>query len=240
MKINIVEKNRCYFFIICSIFLFSCNEQFPLREEVSDIVTIKIWSLYYTKSHSPYPGQIRTYISVMNNTDETLDDISPLIGSVEINWTPRQEEGRQFRTSKTLKLSAENIFHGTYNKFTKRLTLDPGDSLVLSVDWDLVTDDGTDLFKYFHWNSDLKCRVYYAEDINVSPKKLIVGYRSISDQQNFMVKANIKLFDRLAMLYIQNIKISECFMYGHEGEGDLNQSPCTDFTQFDPCSVIGQ
>ena len=190
--------------------------------------------MYFTKSHSNYPGEIRTLIIVTNNTDETLDDVSPMAGVLEIKWDKPTEDVGQFGVTKTFKLTANNIFHAKYNKFTKRLTIDPGDSVVLSVDWNLVTDDGTDLYKHFSWKYDTKCKVLIGD--------FGEGYRQVSDPQNFLVKANIKLFDQLAVLYINNIKVSQCFMYGHAGEGDLNRKyglpPCTDFTQFDPCSVI--
>lgn len=220
--------------VLWSVIFSSCNESLPLREDVSDLVTISIRSLYYTTSRSNLPGKIRTLVTVTNNTDETLDDISPMSGTLEIRWSPPKEEERQIKMSKTFKLSAANIFHATYNKFTKRLTIDPGDSVVLSVDWNLKTDDGTDLFNYFQWKTDTKCLVYY----EVSHGVYVVSNRRISDRQNFLVNANIKLFDRLAILHIQNINVSQCFMAGHAGEGKLSVPPCADFIQFDPCSVI--
>ncbi len=213
--------------------LTACNESLPLREEVSDLVTIQARSMYFTTSHSNYPGQIRIFITVINHSDETLDDISPMSGSLEIRWNPPKDEEGQFRMTKTLKLTSNNIFHAKYNRFTKRLTVDPGDSVVLSVDWDLVTDDGTDLFEHFAWKYDTKCLVYveYLGDF-------VKVNRKISVSQNFLVKANIKLFDRLAVLYVQDIMVSQCFMFGHVGE--VAKGACSDFIQFDPCSVIGQ
>ncbi len=219
---------------LCSIVAFACNETLPLREDLSNLVTIKVRSLYYTTSHSILTGAIRTLITVTNNTDETLDDVAAMTGTVEITWTPRKEEEGLFNHTRTLKLTSNDIFFAkNFNRTTKRLTLDPGDSVVMYIDWNLKTNDSTYILDYCSAQFDNQCFVSLLGVGGRVPRR-------ISLRQNFLVKADIKLFDRLAVLYIQNVRLSHCFMFQHGGELNkaLGLPDCVDFIKFDPCSAV--
>ena len=113
----------------------SCNETLPMREDLSNTVTINVRSLYYTTSHSSNTGSLLILTTLINNSDETLSEIAALTGTMEITWVPRIEEEGVFNRTRTMKINPENIFYAkNYNVFTKRLTIDQGDSIVLFVD----------------------------------------------------------------------------------------------------------
>ncbi len=231
-----LNNNFVSYYIVAFAFIaVSCNETLPLRDDMSSLVTVKVRSAYSTKSHSSAAGTIRALVTVINNTDETLDDIAAMTGTMEITWIPPKEEERIFNRTRTFKLSSNDIFYAkNFNRQTKRLTLDPGDSVVVFVDWNLKTDDSTYILYYFPSQNDPQCFVF-----NNSGG---AGNRRISTGQNFLVKTNVKLFDRLAVLYIQPFRLRQCFMFPHSGEANvgLGLLPCKDFIQFDPCSAIGQ
>ena len=222
---------------ICSLFILSCNESLPAREDLSSLVTIKARSTYNTVSRSNNAGTLRLLITAFNKTDETLDDIAALTGTVEVTWVrPKEDEGLMNRT-RTFKLTPNDIFYAkNFNTQTHRLTLAPGDSVVLSVVWDMMTDNGDYLLNYFPTRRDSLCMVFFLNSTSYGPRK-------ITQRQYFSVRANVKIFDRLAVLYSQEIQVGHCFMLLHGGEDDINKGlhmpPCADFTQFDPCSVIG-
>ena len=219
---------------MCSIVAFACNETLPLREDISSLVTINARSFANIKSHSNETGTIRLLVTITNNTDETLDDIAAMTGTVEITWTPRKEEEGLFNHTRTLKLTSNDVFSAkNFNRTTKRLTLDPGDSVVMYIDWDLKTNDSTYILDHCSAQFDNQCFVSLLGVGGRVPRR-------ISLRQNFLVKANIKLFDRLAVLYIQNVRMSHCFMFQHGGELNkaLGLPDCVDFTKFNPCSAI--
>ncbi len=232
---NLRKNFGSYCVIVFAFILVSCNETLPLREDLSNLVNIKVRSSYITTSHSSAAGSIRALVTVTNNTDETLDDIAAMTGTMEISWIAPKEEERIFNKTRTFTLSSNDIFYAkNFNRLTKRLMLNPGDSVVLFVDWNLKTNDSTYILYYFPSQNDPQCFVYN----NTGG----AGNRRISTGQNFLVKANVKLFDRLAVLYVQPFSLRQCFMFPHGGEANvgLGLLPCKDFIQFDPCSAIGQ
>ncbi len=219
--------------VVCSITFISCNETLPLREDIASFVTVKVRSGYRTTSHSNKTGTMLTFVTVTNNTDETIEDIAAVTGTVEITWIPPKEEERLFDRTRTFKLSPNNVFYAkNFDRLTSRLTMAPADSVVFYVDWNLKTNDSTYILNYFAWMPDNQCFVNYPFSVP----------RRISTKQTFLIKANVKIFDRLAVLYTQQVTAKQCFMLPHAGEANslLELPPCTDFIQFDPCSAIGQ
>lgn len=222
--------------LLCmSIILIACNENLPVREDLGNLVTTKIRTSYFTKSHSNATGSLRVYVTVVNNSDETLEDVVRLTGVIEITWIIAKNIAPLVELTGTVQLNPNNIFYAKqYNTQTRRLILDPKDSLIVFTDWNLKSDDGTYLFQYFPATRDSQCYVSRGELPGYAP-------RSITLPQKFKVSANIKIFDKLAVLYAQPMSVKHCFMVSHAGEAPNPPfPPCTDFTQFDPCFVIGQ
>jgi hypothetical protein len=216
--------------------LIACNESLPVREDTTDLVTTKIRSLYQTTSHSSEAGKIRLFVTMVNKTDETLDDISKISGTMEITWQLPKDLVPLFDITRTIQFGPNDVFYAKrFNQQTRRLTLDPNDSIVISVVWNLKSNDSTYLLNYFPWLQDLQCYVVLDQSSSPVPRR-------ISIPQYFSVKANVKLFDKLSILYVQPFTIKHCIMHGHRGEANAGMSlpPCTDFIQFDPCSAIGR
>lgn len=230
------KKNIIAWMVISTLSLLNifCNENIPLREDLSKLITVRVSSTYFTTSRSSAIGKLRTFIIVTNKTDETIDDVATMAGSMEIVWEPPKEEERRFNRTRSFKLGTANIFYAkNFNNITKRLTMGPQDSVILFVDWNLKTNDSTFIPNYFNYVNDPKCFV--------SQPSIPYGVpRRISTRQNFMVKADVKMFDRLSVLYVQQVTLRHCFMFPHNGEVNelLHLPPCADFTITDPCTVI--
>jgi len=216
-----------------SIGLLACNENLPIREDIDHLVKAYIQSFYETTSHSRHAGGIRLYVTIVNKTDETLDDIAQLTGAIEITWLVPNDMRPRGDITRTIRVNSDDIFHAKkFDRLSKRLTLDADDSLIVSVVWNLKSNDSTYLLPYFPWGIDTGCYVH----MNPYPGPIP---RRITLPQPFLVKAHIKIFDRLAMIYVQPVSIKHCVMVGHQGEAVSSGYPkCTDFIQFDPCSVI--
>lgn len=224
-------------FCLSAIMFFSagCRENLPVRVDLSDQVRVTVRSRYETKSKSSQAGQIRIFLTVTNRTDETLDDVAPISGQLEVTWQVPKDYAPRFSITRTLPFTFRNIFSAKkFNEQTQRLTIDPKDSLVISMVWDLKSNDSTYLLPYFPWTEDMSgCYV-------AMPFESVPVRRRISVPQAFIVKANVKIFDRLAVLTARPTTIRQCIMHPHNGEFSLPPfQPCSDLTFFDPCDVIG-
>ena len=216
------------------IFTAGCRENLPVKEDISRQVTVYVRSQYETVSHSRFAGSVRLYVTVVNRTEETLDDIAPISGRFEIKWQVPKDDAPRFDITRTILISPGNIFYAKqFNTQTKRLTIDPNDSVVLSVVWDLKTNDNTYLLPFFPWEEDrTECHVMLGSSTVL---------RRITTPQWFTLKANVKIFDRLSVLYAAPMSIRHCIMLPHNGEVTAPPyKPCTDLIHFDPCVVIGQ
>ncbi|MFZ4620451.1 MAG: hypothetical protein ACOYNS_07825 [Bacteroidota bacterium] len=203
-----------------------------------DLVSMNIQSKYYVVPGSElygYAGQLQFFVTMKNNTDETLEDIARLDGTMSITWVPRPGEGGNFTFVRTVPMTRSNIFYAkSYNPVTRKLILAPNDSVVLSFIWNLKTDDSTNLFLHMNEVTEPSCIVYR----DGSPP----GNRRFTSRQRFTVAAGVKIFDRLVFLNAQPITVSYCIKERDRGEANKNMGlpPCADLNKFDPCSLTGQ
>jgi hypothetical protein len=213
-----------------------CRENLPIKEDIDDLVTVSLRSQYETVSHSRFAGSVRLFVTVVNRTGETLDDIAPISGRFEVEWQVPKDNAPLFDLTRTIPVTTANIFYAKqFNGQTKRLVLDPNDSLVLSVVWDLKTNDSTYLLPLFPWTDD-QTECFVRMPLESEPV-----LRKITIPQWFTVKANVKIFDRLAVFSTVPMSIRHCIMIPHNGEvTDPPYKKCTDLIHFDPCAVIGQ
>lgn len=224
--------------IIGQFYMMGCRENLPIKEDISDLITVKLRSQYETVSHSRTAGSVRLFVTIVNKTEETLDDTAPISGRFEVVWQVSKDNAPTFDITRTLPMSTGNIFYAkNFNTQTQRLSIDPNDSLVLSVVWNLRTNDSTYLLPLFPWAEDqTECHV--SMPLESSPV-----LRRITTPQWFTVKAHVKIFDRLSILYAAPMSIRHCIMVPHNGEVTDPAPPykkCTDLIHFDPCAVIGQ
>ena len=218
--------------------LSACNESLPVREDIASLVTIGLSSRYYVVPNSDVSGaagQIQFFVSVKNNTDDVLEDIARLEGTMEITWVPRKGEEKNFTLERTVQLTRSNIFRAkNYDPVTRRLAIVPSDSIVLHYIWDLKTNDSTYILRYLQAYDDPTCLV-----------NRVGGFpwnRRLTNRQSFNVTASIKIFDRLAVLAAREIDVSYCIKGADLGEanGQLGLPPCADLSKVSPCSLIGE
>jgi len=232
---------RIFLIIYCCLIFVSCNESLPVHEDLSNLVTTNVRSRYYTLSSSKKSGALQLFITMVNNSDETLDDIVQLNGSVEVSWQPSVEENQNFTKTRTIKLSRNNIMYAkSYDRISHRLRVEPKDSIVLNAYWNFKTDDSTDLLMHFPTVNDPGCYVKSTEFPPNPDDPIVIIQRRISLPQRFVVSANIKYFDKLAAAYSVPVTIKQCVMATHFGEENskLGLPPCVDFSNVDPCTVI--
>lgn len=73
--------------------LSACNESLPVREDIASLVTIGLSSRYYVVPNSDVSGaagQLQFFVTIKNNTDDVLEDVARLEGTMEITWVPRR------------------------------------------------------------------------------------------------------------------------------------------------------
>jgi len=233
-----IVLRHIFFVIVIFVTMVSCNETLPIREDISHLVSTTILAKYYVVPNSTVtgePGQLQIFLSIKNNMDEVLDDIARLDGTMEITWLPIEGDQRNFTTKRTMKLSRTNIHYAKqYNPISRKLTIVPNDSVVLSVIWDLKTDDSTYLLMHFEPVNEPTCYVFRA---NGPPWR-----RRFSRAQRYLVTANIKIFDRMAVLVAKPLTTRHCIKGLDRGEANvsLGLPPCADLSIVDPCTLIGQ
>lgn len=223
---------------ISLLLLNACNESLPVREDVSDLITVVLSSRYYVVPNSAVTGaagQVQFFVTIKNNTDEVLDDVATFDGTMRIEWKPRKGEEKNFIPTRTVKLSRSNIFSAKhYDPVFQRLTLAPQDSVVLSYVWNLKTDDSTNILMYLKAYEDPTCMV--------NREGGFPWNRRLTNRQTITVTASIKLFERLAVLTAREITVSHCIKGLDKGEANdqLGLPPCPDLSKVSPCSLIGE
>jgi hypothetical protein len=214
--------------VVCSSLFFSaCEESIPARDDLSHQVNASVRSGYITENNQMY---LRFYLTVTNRLDEVLDGQSAVKGTIQISWQPGKYEEITFNPTRKLSFTADNIFSGIahYNRQTGKLRLPPNDSIVFYVNWDMKTDDSTYLMNHFPGFVDAECAVIQLDGY--------LGYRRISNRQQFVVSANIKLYDQLSVLYSQPMTVSHCLVGRYRSASDN----CKNLNLIDPCTIVGQ
>lgn len=227
-----------YHLIVFVVMLTACNESLPVREDIANLVTVELSSQYYVVPNSNVSGaagQLQFFVTIKNNTDDVLEDVARLEGTMEITWIPRKGEEKNFTTQRTVPLSRSSIFRAkNYDPVTRRLAIAPMDSVVLHYVWNLKTDDSTYILMYLQAYNDPTCMV-----------NRVGGFpwnRRLTNRQTFNVAASIKVFDRLAVMTARELTVSYCIKGADMGEanGQLGLPPCADLSKVSPCSLIGE
>lgn len=161
------------------VLLLNCDETLPEYTNPQSLFRPS-WEAYL------FIDSLRIYLNVLNAFDETFDAKVTVEGSLEIILVKDTLYHKKFRITDNDIYSATN-----YNKLTKKLTIDPGDSLRIRLSWDFVDDYGRDLRAYvFRYTPDLTCfgRRFAA------PEFLILrGYMKLFDQTGYLFPPDITL-----------------------------------------------
>ena len=164
-----------HFRIICLVVLavcLACKEPLPAYRNPNDVFVGSINAEYLYSSRD---NSLSVQIVMRNTFDETFEARGVLEGTVEITLQRLPEY------KKTFSLSAANLIQARgYNPSSKVLTFDAGDSIRLGVVWSFTDDNGKDLRRdVFQYGRDRTC-----------------GSRRIAASESFVVRANLKVYDR--------------------------------------------
>lgn len=214
--------------MLCALVFLSCNEELPVREDINNMITTTVTSSFIRESSQ---NNLRFYVTVKNNTDETIEERTAFGGTVEVRWMPAPDvESPGVDTKRTLMIGSgsTNIFRAPgYNQSTAILTLKPNDSIVFYVTWNMRSNDSSYLPRFWTAQPDYQCNTD-------------LGLRRITLRQKFLVTASIKMFDKLAVLYSSPTVVSNCFVAPYLRETNPSTNPCTNINIVDPCVIVGE
>ncbi|GEM_PF-1472363 len=165
----------------------SCNESLPPYQDPTQVFSGVLTPTYL---FSNTLNALGVQLVVTNVYDETFESRTQFEGSIEITHAIASQY------KKTFFLSAANLIQGKYDPGSRTLTIDPGDSVRLGVQWNFVDDRGRDL------RQDL---FTYRVDRTCSPDA-----RRISVEQSFVIRGRIKLFDRTEEISVGPIRFTLC------------------------------
>jgi hypothetical protein len=167
-----------------------CSESLPVYQEPQKLFDGKIEGAY---ALTIIDNSMKVYLSVTNIFDETFEGQGVLTGSIEI------VSARDPNVRKTFSISGGNVISARgYDRATVRLVIDPGDTLRLGVSWNLVDDSGRDLRRdFFSYIEDSTCLEYT---------------RCLAFTEDFVLKGNVKLYDRTAPVLAGPTAYSFCYV----------------------------
>jgi hypothetical protein len=149
----------------------ACTEHLPAYEDPQDLFET---SLSTTVVYRPDAIAIDIAFVLVNRFDETLDDSIDLEGRITVMLGSDETTIRSFALT-TYELSARS-----FSPLSRRLTVDPGDSVAFRVRYDFVDDSGRQLLdEVMRWRQDLGC-----------------SQRLISEYTTFVVRASARLYPR--------------------------------------------
>ena len=168
----------------CIALLGPCSEALPPFTDPSNILSGTMGAFYVL---SPTANGMSARFTVVNTYEETLDDVVDISGRIVI------QSLRNPDVTRTLSLTALNIIYArNFNSTTRRLVLDPKDSLVFLVSWNFTSDDrGVNLRNvFFRYVKDPVC-----EDL-----------RCLALQEDFSLTGEVTIFNR-----VEEVKASILF-----------------------------
>lgn len=207
-------------------FLWGCGESLPPRSDPANLFAISIATQYNIVNDF---GMLDVLITLKSNYEETLQDVALLDGTLMIDWTIAPELRGNIVPRRTAHIEPSQIVHAKkYDSFTRILTIDPGDSIILRYRWNFKMDDSTNLYKQFRYQSDMGCIVRATGE--GGPE-----YRRFSANQSFLISAQVKIFGRSATVYSVPFSLVTCVTLP-----GTNAAPpkCKAVDPTNPCSTL--
>ena len=121
------------FLVSALLILGPCDETLPPYTEPEVFLEGAITGQYLLSV--AFGNRVSVQFSVKNIYEETLDETVQMRGFIELRSVRRPD------IKKTFSLTGGNVILGGYNRQTGQLTINPQDSIVFSVSWDVSTDD---------------------------------------------------------------------------------------------------
>lgn len=202
------------------ILLAGCDENLPEYKDPQGLFRPSLEAHFVFGPFLNVPDStLKIFFNVTNVFDETFDAVVAIDGYVEITLI------RDTSYHKTFRLTDAHIYSATnYNRTTRKLRIDPGDSLRLMVSWDFIDDSGRNLRNgVFQYKPDPTC----------------FG-RKFAPPEFFVLRGQLKLFDKTGYLFPPDtvyrlchfsVFIPSCPRFPLDGECDYyfaNVRPGTD------------
>jgi len=139
-----------YFVATLLVQLGACKEPLPSRNDPTDLFNARIEAQYFL---SPNENVLLVFLTFINKFDETFQDTAIFSGSI------RLELGRNLSYRKTVTLGDSNlILAKSYDRNSRVLTIDPGDSIRLRYRWNFIDDNDVDWrTTVFRYRGDTTC-----------------------------------------------------------------------------------
>ena len=216
-----------YLNLILSLFFFwGCAESLPPRSDPVNLFGISITTEYNIVNNF---GMLDVFITLKSNYEETLQDVALLDGTIMIDWTIAPELRGNIVPRRTVHIEPSQIVHARkFDNFTRMLTIDPGDSIVLRYRWNFKMDDSTDLYKQLKYQADKGCVLSAGGD---GPPQ----YRRYSPNQPFLISAQVKIFGRSATVYSVPFTVVTCVTLPGTNAGPPK---CKAIDPDNPCSSL--
>lgn len=185
---------------LTALLFLSCNEELPPRSDPQNLLQASIQAYYdgaIDPLFGPYENEVRIYVNITNNYDETLEGLVDLSGELEIVWQGEREYRR------TVKLDASKIVAINYDLNSGRLALDPKRTITFVYKWPFDSDEGVSLLTLFPMSRDEKCfKLIFHKGLSLGkgPGGQYVEAarpRQFSEQA-ISIKGKVKLFKQLA------------------------------------------
>ena len=163
----------------------SCKEPLPAYRDPAQVFSGSARPAYLFSKTQNHLG---VQLVVVNDYDETFEGRSLFEGSIEIALSRKPD------LKKTFFLSSSNLIQGKYNPGSRILSFDPRDSIRVGVTWDFIDDREVDLrTQEFVYRSDPMCSL-----------------RRISQEETFIIKGNLKLYDRTDEIKFGPVTMTLC------------------------------
>ncbi len=181
-------------FVVAFLMLSSCEGELP---EYADPGKLFSSSAAFSYRLTTQQNDLVINVTVKNIYDETLDGIAEMKGSVAIILSRLPEHRRTFDLTAAQLISAKS-----YNRTTRRLTIDPEDEIVFQVIWDFVDDNGVNLPQdVFRLAPDASC---------FDPPPNPIRSRRIT-QEVFTVTGSISIFPRVTAVSVATLTFTLCY-----------------------------
>jgi hypothetical protein len=157
-----------------------CSESLPPYQDPARLFDARIDGAYALTSND---NSMKVYFSVTNVYDETIDGQGVITGSIEVR------SARDPNVKKTFSLTGTNVVSAPgFDRITRRLIVDPGDTIRLGVSWDFIDDAGRDLRRdFFSYIEDMTCRDFG---------------RCLAFTEDFILQGSVRLYDRTAPVLV--------------------------------------
>lgn len=164
----------------------TCSEALPPYIDPTDVFDGSIEGAYVL---IPSDNSVKIYLKARNRYDETLEGPAVLQGEAEISLARDPSMVRKFTITSANLLTSRN-----YNPSTGVLRVDPGETMVFGLSWNLVTDNGTNLRgSHFRYWVDLECPM-----------------RCVAEAELFIIRGSVIIFDKTGTVTPQPASFSLC------------------------------